>query len=65
MTVLTMTSFFIPRPCVVMAKDVEVASSFQPYQCRATDLLGSHLGQVAGAVIEAYFSTVSPSVCSF
>jgi hypothetical protein len=53
MTVPTTTSFFIPRLCVVMAKDVEVASSFQPYRCRVTDLLGSHRGQVAGAVIEA------------
>jgi hypothetical protein len=36
-----------------MAKDVEIASLFQPFQCRATDLLGAHLGQVAGAAIEA------------
>jgi hypothetical protein len=36
-----------------MAKDAEVASLFQLYQCRATDLLRSHRGQVAGAVIEA------------
>src|SRR5262245_14048107 len=53
MTVPTMTSFFIPRLWVVMAKDVEVASLFQPYWCRIADILGSHLGQVAGAVIEA------------
>ena len=37
-----------------MAKDAEVASLFQPYRCRVTALLGSHLGQVAGAMIEAY-----------
>jgi SprT-like family protein len=36
-----------------MAKDAEVASLFQPYRCRITALLGSHLGQVAGAMIEA------------
>ena len=48
-----MTSFFIPCLCVVMAKDVEVASLFQPYRCRVAHLLGSHLDQVAGAVIEA------------
>ena len=53
MTVPTMTSFFIPRLWVVMAQDVEVASLFQPYWCRIADILGSHLGQVAGAVIEA------------
>jgi len=53
MTVPTMTSFFIPRLCVVTAKDVEVASLFQPCQCRVADLLWSHLDQVAGAVIEA------------
>ena len=50
-----MTSFFIPCLCVVMAKDVEVASLFQPYRCRVAHLLGSHLDQVAGAVIEARF----------
>ena len=53
MTVPTTTSFFIPRLCVVTAKDVEVVSLFQPYRCRVTDLLGAHRGQVAGAVIEA------------
>jgi hypothetical protein len=41
------------RLCVVMAKDVEVAYLFQPFRCRVTDLPGSHLGQVADAVIEA------------
>ena len=51
-----MTSFFIPCLCVVMAKDVEVASLFQPYRCRVAHLLGSHLDQVAGAVIEAYYA---------
>lgn len=44
-----------------MAKDVEVASLFQPCRCRVTECLGSHRGPVAGAVIEAgncmgYFS---------
>jgi len=61
-----MTSFFIPCLCVVMAKDVEVASLFQPYRCRVAHLLGSHLDQVAGAVIEArrflHISSIDPNL---
>ncbi len=45
---------FILRLLLMMAQDVEVASSFQPLLGLAANFLGSHESQVADPMIEAH-----------